>query len=105
MAHYAVECLAIADPMAAFVGKFVPSPMLHSGASVSGCLACFGTAFLIGFLMIPDGSIFQVSVGAIGCTLAEALPFGNDNMTIPIVCALALTWTRAFKPLQYTPMG
>ena len=95
VARYAVECLAIADPMAAFVGKLVPSPMIHSSASMSGCLACFMTAFLIGYLMIPETNMFHLAVGALGCTLAEALPFGNDNMTIPIVSALALTWIQA----------
>jgi dolichol kinase len=98
VARYAVECLAIADPMAAFVGKSVPSPMLNSNASVSGCLACFVTAFLIGYTMIPDGSILQLIIGAAGCTLAEALPFGNDNMTIPILCAMVFTGTKRLTP-------
>ncbi|CAB9514095.1 Cytidylyltransferase family [Seminavis robusta] len=91
IARYAVECLAIADPMAAFVGKSVPSPKLNQSASVAGCFACFITSLIVGYLMIEDASLFQLSMGALGCTLAEAMPFGNDNLTIPLMTAVAVT--------------
>ena len=93
-ARYAVECLALADPMAAFVGRSVPSPKLHPSASIAGCLACFSTAWLIGFMMLSDATPFHISAGALACTFAEILPLGNDNLTIPLLTATALRWSQ-----------
>lgn len=89
-ARYAVQCLALADPMAAFVGKSIPSPMINKSASVAGCIGCFVTSWLCGFLMLTNMNPIQISVGALACTLAECLPFGNDNLTIPLMTAAAI---------------
>jgi dolichol kinase len=90
--RYAVECLALADPVASWIGSTVPSPRINQGTSVSGCVACFATAFVVGWLMLEDGrnNAFTLSVGALACTIAEGLPFGNDNLNIPILTALAV---------------
>jgi dolichol kinase len=100
VARYAVECLAIADPAASWIGSTVPSPKLNEGSSLSGCLACFLTAWCVGWLMLPtntnmnmnmnSNSAFTITIGAVACTIAEALPFGNDNLNIPIWTALVV---------------
>mmetsp|Transcript_2980 Transcript_2980/g.5384 ORF Transcript_2980/g.5384 Transcript_2980/m.5384 type:complete len:235 (-) Transcript_2980:54-758(-) len=92
IARYAVECLALADPVASWIGSKVPSPKINAGTSVSGCLACFATAWCVGFFMLSQElkDSYTLTVGAIACTIAEGLPFGNDNMNIPILTALAV---------------
>ena len=60
IARYAVECLALADPMASWVGSTIQSPKFTiataSGgtrtSSLVGCLACFGTAMVVGWWML-----------------------------------------------------
>ena len=89
--RYACECLALADPMAAFVGKSITSPKITRNASLAGCMGCFATAWLCGYFMLPNMDMFQLSIGALACTLAECIPFGNDNLTIPLATALAIT--------------
>jgi dolichol kinase len=88
IARYAVECLAIADPMASFVGSTIPSPKICPGSSMSGCIACFGTAWMVGVVMIPMVSQSTLILGALACTIAEASPYGNDNMNIPLLTAI-----------------
>jgi dolichol kinase len=31
-----------------------------------------------------------VTLGALACTVAEALPYGNDNLNIPLLTALVV---------------
>jgi dolichol kinase len=88
--RYAVECLALADPVASWIGSSIQSPKLNQGSSVSGCLACFATAWMVGWLMLEDAKPFTLTVGAVVCTVAEALPYGNDNLTIPIATSMAV---------------
>jgi dolichol kinase len=90
IARYAVECLAIADPMASFVGSTIPSPKLCPGSSMSGCIACFGTAWIVGVVMLPMVSHSTLLIGALACTIAEASPYGNDNMNIPLLTAIVM---------------
>lgn len=94
-ARYAVECLAWADPFAAWAGRSISSPKLHKSASLSGCLACFATAWIIGWIMIKEGvdtaaDMRRITLGALACCVAEALPFGNDNLLIPLITAAAV---------------
>jgi dolichol kinase len=102
-ARYSVECLAWADPVAAWAGRSIPSPKFHKSASLAGCLACFATAWIIGWIMIKedadDGSsrydetaadMRRITLGALACCVVEALPFGNDNLLIPIITAAAV---------------
>jgi dolichol kinase len=96
VARYAVECLALADPMASWVGSTIASRRICPGSSLSGCIACFVTAWCVGYVMLVvhdsetehQPTAFLLSVGALTCTLAEAIPYGNDNLNIPI----ATTW-------------
>lgn len=90
VARYAVECLALADPMAAWVGKSIQSPKLNDSSSIAGCLACFVTASLVGFAYLE--SMFQILAGSAACTLVEALSFANDNLLIPIATAAAASF-------------
>jgi dolichol kinase len=94
-ARYAVECLAFADPIAAWAGRSIPSPNIHKSASLCGCLACFATAWIIGWIMIKEdvdtsADMFRITLGAFACCVAEALPFGNDNLLIPLITAAAV---------------
>ena len=107
IARYAVECLAIADPIASYIGATISSPQLCKGSSLSGCIACFLTSFCVGFIMLgytnSDGnttggeassssstSWFVLVLGALACTISEAIPFGNDNLNIPIATTLTV---------------
>lgn len=90
-ARYAVLCLSYADPAAAWIGRTAPCRKLHDGASVGGCLACFGTACIVGAFTLSRGAA-SILVGAIVCTIAEALPFGNDNLLIPLLTATGVQW-------------
>jgi len=118
IARYAVECLALADPMASWIGSTVPSPKFTMAtdknggtrtSSLSGCLACFGTALGVGWWMLVvisshdnemrDGAtatsnneftLVTLVAGALVCTIAEGLPFGNDNLNIPVITAFAV---------------
>lgn len=111
IARYAVECLALADPMASWIGSTIPSPKFtvatdkNGGtrtSSLSGCLACFGTALGVGWWMLllknnnrEGGESFVFTpatlvAGAVACTIAEGLPFGNDNLNIPVITAFVV---------------
>lgn len=117
IARYSVECLALADPMASWIGSTVPSPKFTIAteggtrtSSLSGCLACFGTALGVGLWMLrkvvavdSDGTSESDSAatkheftpltlvaGALACTIAEGLPFGNDNLNIPVITAFVV---------------
>lgn len=94
-ARYAVLCLSYADPVAAWIGRTIPCRKLHDGASVGGCLACFVTASIVGAGTLSSGEenyVKRILVGASVCTIAEALPFGNDNLLIPLLTATAVEW-------------
>ena len=94
IARYAVECLALADPVAAFVGKSIPSPKLNATSSVAGFMGCFATACIIGYLMLEDATMFQISIGAFACSVAESMPIGNDNLLIPLITSIAMSWSN-----------
>jgi dolichol kinase len=118
IARYSVLCLSLADPMAAYIGQSIPSyrldqmqQYLHhrlrivTNATLSGCIACFITAWMIGYvlLVVPnetatatkyENPIITITAGALACCIAEAIPFirgGNDNLQIPIFTALIVT--------------
>jgi dolichol kinase len=86
MARYAVECLSLADPLASWVGKSISSPRITRNASVAGCCTCWVTAFLLGILWF-DFPWPMAFLGSLACTIAEAFPILNDNLSIPIVTA------------------
>jgi dolichol kinase len=89
IARYSVECLAIADPIASWIGSSIQSPKINQQTSIAGCVACFTAAWCVGFIMLTKDS-YILSIGALVCTVAEGLPYGNDNLNIPILTALAV---------------
>jgi dolichol kinase len=101
-ARYAVECLALADPMAAWVGTSIRSPKIFGwpSASLAGSTACFVVAWMIGYVYLMDhtvtlsSSVARITIGALACTIAEALGLGNDNLSIPILTATAVEYVR-----------
>lgn len=109
ISRYAVECLALADPMASWIGSTINSPKISSSSSIAGCIACFVTSWFVGYLMLegyhdsdddpnnltvsssPINFYTGITCGAVACTVAEGfIPFGNDNLTIPLLTALAV---------------
>eukprot|EP00980_Cylindrotheca_fusiformis_P020323 scaffold7344_cov145-Cylindrotheca_fusiformis.AAC.21 len=88
-ARYAVECLAVADPMASWIGTSVSSARVNENSTVAGCAACFASAYVVGYFMLA-GDPRTLAIGALACTIAEAVQYGNDNLNIPLVTALAV---------------
>jgi dolichol kinase len=93
-ARYAVECLAFADPIAAWVGTSVRSPRITSSASLAGSCACFVVAWVIGYVYLETSSMTRITIGALACMTAEAWgqELGNDNLSIPILTATAVEY-------------
>jgi dolichol kinase len=101
VARYAVECMSVADPVAAWIGQAIPSRKLmanRSTASISGSAGCFLAAWIIGWVMLPSlpdryaTRLLRITAGAIACTISEAFPLlQNDNFAIPLFTALIVT--------------
>ena len=87
--RFAVLSLAYADPMAAWIGSAVSSPRLPPGASLAGSTACFFTSLALATwtFRLPSE---EALIGAVTCTLSEAIPVGNDNLCIPIATAASI---------------
>ena len=91
--RYAVECLAICDPMASWIGQSIPSRKLAPGTSISGVLACFLSSILLGYIMLDQedqDTTIRIWMGASVCTFAEALTIVNDNISIPLATGLVV---------------
>jgi|EP00544_Gedaniella_sp_CCMP2646_P015694 dolichol kinase len=83
--------------MASWIGSTVYSKVkIHDGASVTGCTACFVTALVIGITTLGTNNIRVSVIGAVACMIAEAMPFWNDNVMIPIATASAVQWAMSF---------
>ncbi|MBI4092425.1 MAG: hypothetical protein HY420_00705 [Candidatus Kerfeldbacteria bacterium] len=89
------------DPAAEIFGRLVPSKKYFDGEkSLSGILACFifsFAAYVLFFRLVGTGGdpLSAALTGAAATTLAEtfSLSFSvNDNFTIPLVTALALSY-------------
>lgn len=92
-ARYAVECLALADPAAAWIGKAVKSPMITESASLAGSLACLFVAWTVGYAFLENASFSRITLGALACMAAEACGWGNDNLSIPLLTATVVEFT------------
>ena len=89
------------DPAAEIVGRLIPSKKFFNGEkSVVGTLACFAVSFAAFYaffrIMGTGGDVGAAALtGAAATTLAEMFSLSftvNDNFTIPLVTALALTY-------------
>jgi dolichol kinase len=102
-ARYAVECLSIADPVAAWAGQSATARGVNvrirgSSATLAGSVACFVTAWVIGCLYLandkdhddPSRTHWKIIAGAAACCVSEAAPFGNDNLLIPLATGAAV---------------
>lgn len=89
-ARFALQCLATVDPVAAAVGRAVPSPRLTRSATLAGSAAGLAAGAAVGCLYLGrDRPWYVILVGALTCTLVEASPYGNDNFLIPVLTGLA----------------
>lgn len=89
------------DPAAEIFGKLIRSPKFFDAEkSLAGVLGCFVTSFAAyyGFFWVlgTGGAVLSAALtGAIATTLAEMFSLSftiNDNFTIPLVSALALSF-------------
>lgn len=90
-----------ADPAAEIVGKLIPSKKFFGGEkSLAGTLGCFAVgllAYMAFFRVIgTQGDLLSAAfTGAAATTFGETFSFSfsvNDNFTIPLVTALALSY-------------
>jgi dolichol kinase len=89
--------LDLGDLMAALVGITFGRIKLYGGKSLEGCLACFFTCCAIGLIGFSNVRLAEyiTVAGALAATLTE-LFFDqiNDNLTIPIVSGLVMTFAK-----------
>lgn len=84
-----VMVLGLADTAAFFAGKILPKPGLYRGKTVAGSLACCATTVLL--CAIAGYGWVVVGVAGVVVAMIELIsPYGSDNLTIPLACALLL---------------
>ena len=97
IAVLAICFLAVGDTSATLVGGYI-GKMKIFGKTLEGVLACFISCVAAGLILYQVGlniSVLTVIVGAVGATIAEALPLPiNDNLTIPLLSGLAMIITQ-----------
>jgi len=94
--------LVLGDMSAALIGRSFGGDVVvvklgrEGKKSVEGSMAMFITCCIIGFTMFSTVHLreYPVIIGAAVATITELYePFGlNDNLTIPLLSSLALTW-------------
>eukprot|EP00466_Bigelowiella_natans_P014263 jgi/Bigna1/85224/estExt_fgenesh1_pg.C_30011 len=94
--------LVLGDMSAALIGRSFGGDVVvvklgrEGKKSVEGSVAMFITCFILGCTVFSTVHLreYPVVVGAFVATLTELYePFGlNDNLTIPLLSSLALTW-------------
>ena len=94
LAILAVLFLAVGDPAATFVGRYVGRRRLF-GRSVEGDIACLVTCLAIGAGFHYAGSgvpLWIALAGAVTATVAQGIRLGvNDNLSMPLF-ALLVMW-------------
>ncbi|MDR1426155.1 MAG: hypothetical protein LBJ08_00115 [Bifidobacteriaceae bacterium] len=84
----AMLVLGAADTAAGLAGRHWPKPRLLWGKTLAGSVACFAVGTVV--LTMAEGWPYAVVLGA-AATAAEAVsPRGSDNLTVPVILALAL---------------
>lgn len=94
-----VLVMALADPMAAFIGKLWPWGKYCIGKeqkTLSGSFAFFTISFIVNYLLLPPTQFWYFLLIPFAATITEALSTkGLDNITIPIsVMTLLNFYTR-----------
>lgn len=87
---YAILVLAIGDGLSALVGKRFPAIKLYKEKSLSGFLAVFLSALILGFTLLPEIGLALILLAFIGAFIELVTPKGLDNLTLPLIL-LALT--------------
>jgi dolichol kinase len=81
IAYASIGCVAVGDPVAAYVGDIFGRMRLRPHktfeGSISGLLACF----LVASIVVQPAVAFA---GAVGAMVMELLDVPNDNLTMPI---------------------
>lgn len=97
IAVVAISFLAVGDVMATIVGKQIGrTRLLGKGKTLEGSLACFISCLIVGLIFYYAGldvGLLTIAVGALGATIAEAIPLPlplNDNLTIPLFAGLVM---------------
>jgi dolichol kinase len=94
IAILAVSFLAVGDPMATIVGKHIGRTRLLGKRTLEGDLACLVSCIIVGSIYYFAGldiSWLAVLVGALGATIAEAVPLPiNDNLILPLFAGLVM---------------
>jgi dolichol kinase len=94
IAILAVSFLAVGDPMATIVGKHIGRTRLLGRRTLEGDLACLVSCTIAGFIGYFAGldiSWPAVLVGALGATVAEAVPLPiNDNLMLPLFAGMVM---------------
>jgi len=94
IAILAVSFLAVGDPMATIVGKHIGRTRLLGKRTLEGDLACLVSCTIAGFIGYFAGLDIiwpAVLVGALGATIAEAIPLPiNDNLILPLFAGLVM---------------
>jgi dolichol kinase len=94
IAIVAVSFLAVGDPMATIVGKHIGRTRLLGKRTLEGDLACLVSCIIVGFIFYFAGLDIgwpAVLVGALGATIAEAVPLPiNDNLILPLFAGMVM---------------
>jgi dolichol kinase len=86
--------LNLGDLAAAMIGmSYGKSKLFGTRKSLEGTLACFFTCVIIGVGIFQSVELCEyiIFVGAISATLAELIPFIDDNVTIPLISGVCIT--------------
>lgn len=94
IAVLALSFLAVGDPVATIVGKWIGKRKLL-GKTLEGDLACFVACVAVGFVFYYAGlniPLLAILAGSVGATIMEAIPLPiNDNLTMPLFAGLVMT--------------
>ena len=84
--------MSVADSFAAIIGIKYGSTKIYNNKSLEGSFTFFIISFLILNIFIPSLTIYFCIIIALVVTLVELFSFHyvNDNITIPISCALLI---------------
>ena len=90
----AILYLSLGDPAATVIGLWKGRIRIW-GRSVEGHIACLIVCLLVASVLVTtsaDLALVVAFVGAFAATIIQALPLPiNDNLTIPLGSALAMT--------------
>jgi len=94
----ALVCLALGDAAASLVGRRW-GHLRYGNKSLEGSLACFLTCWAVATLFLHSPFATQeILLVAMLVTVAEAVPLPlNDNIWIPLIPGLTLTFLRAAR--------